>query len=258
MNFLQALLLGVVEGFTEYLPISSTAHLIIASKILALTQTEFLKSFEIMIQTGAILAVVMLYWRRLLSFALWKQLIVAFIPTGVIGYFLHQFIKDELIGNLVVTLSALGLGGLGLIIFELWYARRARRLEPGASSAEITYRQCLLIGACQALAVIPGVSRAAATTGGGLLIGLGRAQIVEFSFLLAVPTMLAATTLDLVKNPFVLAGDNLNLLLIGFLTSFLVAIFSIKFLLHYIRQHTFTAFGVYRLALAVVIFLWLW
>ena len=214
-----------------------------------LPQNEFLKSFEIIIQTGAILAVVALYWRKFLNIELIKRLIVAFIPTGAIGFVLYKLIKSAFIGNTSLTLWVLGVGGLLLIIFER--TRRGKTLY--TSSLEMMdYKTCFLIGVAQSVAVVPGVSRAAATIVGGMLLGVERKTIVEFSFLLAVPTMIAATAFDIIKNPSVLAGGQIDLLVVGFGVSFVVALVSIKWLLAYIKGHTFTAFGIYRMAVAII------
>jgi undecaprenyl-diphosphatase len=250
MTFFHALILGIVEGLTEYLPISSTAHLVLASDVLKLAQTEFLKSFEIIIQSGAILAVLVLYWRKFLNIELIKRLIVAFIPTGVIGYVLYKIIKEYFIGNTSLILWVLGIGGLVLIIFEKFYGRGQ---GPSTTSLEtMNYKTAFAVGVFQAFAVVPGVSRAAATIIGGMLWGVSRTTIVEFSFLLAVPTLMAATALDIIKNPEVLTGGNFGLLSVGFIAAFVTAALSIKLFLGYIRRHTFTSFGVYRIVAAIV------
>lgn len=253
MTLLDALFLGVVEGITEFLPISSTGHLILTSSLLGIADSEFLKTFEIAIQFGAILAVIALYWRSFLNIEILKRIIVGFIPTGVIGLALYKVVKTYLLGNEVVVLSALALGGLALILFEIWHS------EPEGAAAditEITYRQAGLVGIFQALAIIPGVSRSAATILGGLLIGIKRVAIVEFSFLLAVPTMAAATGLDLMKNADLFSSDRALLLCIGFTASFFVALAAIKFLLSFVKNHSFVPFGVYRILIACLFF-WL-
>ncbi len=250
MNILHAIILGIVEGVTEYLPISSTAHLVLTSDLLKLAQTEFLKSFEIIIQSGAILAVVVLYWRKFLNIELIKRLIVAFIPAGGIGYVLYHFIKAYLIGNTALTLWVLGIGGLAMIFFEKFYAEN--KAFTITEITQLDYKTCFKIGLCQAISVVPGVSRAAATILGGMVFGVSRPVIVEFSFLLAVPTLIAATALDIIKNPEVLSGGHMGLLITGFVISFVMAIVSIKFLLNYIRTHTFIAFGWYRIVVALV------
>jgi undecaprenyl-diphosphatase len=250
MSLIQALILGLVEGITEFLPISSTAHLILASRVMHLAETEFVKSFQIIIQLGAILAVFVLYWNRFWNWEVLKKLVVAFIPTGVIGLTVYKAVKGYLLGNMTVVLCALFVGGIALIVFERFH----RTSESEVDFSEITYRRALLIGIFQAIAVIPGVSRSAATIVGGSLIGISRRTIVEFSFMLAVPTMLAASVLDLYKSHDALAGNNAALG-IGFVVSFVTAVAAIKSFLTYLKKHDFAAFGWYRIVLAVVFFL---
>lgn len=248
MNLFHAVILGVVEGITEFLPISSTGHLILTVKLLGLASSEFLKSFEIVIQLGAILAVVMLYWRPLLNLEVSKRVLTAFLPAAVFGLIFYKFIKQFLLGNPHVVLWALFLGGLLLIIFE----RLHRENESSADElTNLPYSKCFLIGLFQCLAMVPGVSRSGATILGGLALGLKRKTVVEFSFLLAVPTMLAATALDLVKNSASFSKDQVGFLLVGGIASFVVAIFSIRFLLRFIRLHSFIPFGIYRIAVAL-------
>lgn len=249
MGIWDVIILGIVEGFTEFLPISSTGHLILASNLLQIPNTEFLKSFEIIIQLGAILAVVALYWRSFLNIEMLKKLFVGFLPTGVIGLALYPFVKQYLIGNESVVLWTLFLGGIALIAFEYWHTEGEQE-----SLESITYKQAALIGLFQAVAIIPGVSRSAATILGGMALGMRRGTIVEFSFLLAVPTMAAATGLDVLQNTDLIRGGNLSLLMIGFVVSFVVAILSIKLLLAYVRRYSFVPFGVYRIALATAFF----
>ena len=250
MDLLNAIILGVVEGLTEFLPVSSTGHLILASRLLGLEQTDFLKSFEIAIQLGAILAVVVLYWRSLLfDISVLKRVLAAFLPTAIVGFVFYKLIKKFLIGNSQVVVWSLLLGGIGLIIFELVHKEKKEALDKLES---ISYRNAFLIGLFQSCAVIPGVSRSAATIIGGLLLGLNRKTIVEFSFLLAVPTMLAATLLDLLKSAGSFSPGQLMFLPIGFLTSFVVAIGSIKFFLHFIKTHNFIPFGIYRISAAII------
>lgn len=251
LNFVQAAVLGVVEGITEFLPISSTAYLILAADFLRLEQTEFMKSFEIIIQLGAIMAVVFLYWREFLKIEVLKRLMIAFIPTGILGLVFYKVVKQYLLGNIAVVLWSLFLGGIFLIVFEYLHKEKEDSLE---NIEKIPYKQCLIIGLFQSLAMIPGVSRSAATIIGGLILGLKRKTIVEFSFLLAVPTMMAATGLDLVKNAGTFSLDQSGLLLAGFAVSFITAIIGIKFLLKYIQKNNFIAFGVYRMA-TVILFL---
>lgn len=249
MDIFHALVLGVVEGITEFLPISSTGHLILAGQLLQIPESSFQKSFDIIIQLGAILSVIVLYWKTLWDIETIKKLIVAFIPTGVIGLLLYKVAKLYLLGNSYVVLLALVVGGIILIAFELWHKESDTAVS---NLSDITYKQAALIGVFQSLAIIPGLSRSASTIIGGLLLGLKRTTIVEFSFLLAVPTMLAASSLDLLKNYASFSTDQIGVLSVGFVTSFIVALLSIKFLLSYIRKHNFISFGVYRIVLAIL------
>jgi undecaprenyl-diphosphatase len=250
MSLLHALILGLVEGITEFLPISSTAHLILTSHLLHLAESEFVKSFEIIIQLGAILSVVVLYWTRFWNWEVLKKLVVAVIPTGVIGLTVYKVIKGYLLGNIPVVLLALLIGGIALIVFEGFH----QSTESDTDFTEITYRKAFLIGLFQAIAVIPGVSRSAATIVGGSLIGVSKRTIVDFSFMLAVPTMLAASALELVKGRSALAG-HYDMLAVGFVVSFLTAIAAIKAFLGFIQKRDFAAFGWYRVVLAAVYFL---
>ena len=252
MTYLHALILGIVEGFSEFLPISSTGHLILTSYLLHLKQTDFQKTFEIAIQLGAILSVVVLYWRALLvNFEILKRVITAFIPTAILGFIFYKIIKRVLLGSNTVVLYSLLIGGIFLVLFELRH-----REKEGASEelSDISYSKSFIIGLCQAVAMIPGVSRSAATIIGGLILGIKRKTIVEFSFLLAVPTMVAATGLDLMKSGGHFTMEEFYLLLMGFVSSFITALLSIKWLIHFIKNHTFISFGIYR----ILIFLLFW
>lgn len=258
MTIFDAAILGLVEGITEFLPISSTAHLMFASEALGLAQSAFVKSFEIAIQMGAILAVVALYWRKFLDIPTILRVCVAFVPTAIVGLTLYPFIKTALLGNVVVALCALGVGGVLLIAFEYWHKHRATKDGPLFNKAPslvvpLTYRQAALVGLAQSVAVIPGVSRSAATIVGGLALGINRQTIVEFSFLLAAPTMAAATALDLYKNAGEFSQANWSVLAVGFTVSFVVALAAIKWLLRFVKTHDFTGFGIYRIAAAAVL-----
>lgn len=244
-----ALLLGIIEGVTEFLPVSSTAHLILAADALRLGGSEFLKSFEIIIQLGAILSVVVLYWKRFWNWEIFKKLVVAFIPTGVIGIAFYKIVK-HLLGDVSVVLWTLLIGGIALLLFE--HFKEHSTADPDFS--EISYRKALLVGVFQAIAIVPGVSRSAATIVGGSLIGISKRTIVEFSFMLAVPTMLAASLLELLKGYSGLAG-HLSVLAIGFVVSFITAIVAIKSFLSYVKRHDFRVFGWYRIVLAVAFYL---
>ena len=255
MSILQVLILGIVEGITEFLPISSTGHLMLTAKLLGIAQSEFIKSFQIAIQLGAILSVVVVYWDRLISGSkIWKRLGVAFIPAALIGALLYKMIKRYLLGNHEVVLWSLFIGGVFLIIFELLYRQKEEAVE---EISGISYRQALIIGLFQSVAIVPGVSRAAATIIGGLVVGLKRKTIVEFSFFLAIPTMLAATVLDLFKSAQVFKPEQFVSLGAGFIVSFAVAIVAIKFLLVFIKRHSFILFGVYRIIVALAFWLFI-
>jgi len=246
---LQAIILGIVEGLSEFLPISSTGHLVLTSHALGIEDTEFVKTFEIVIQLGAILSVVALYWRSLLvNWSIMKRIIVAFIPTAILGLFFYKIIKEHLLGNPTIVVWALALGGLFLIIFELLHKEKA---DAAKKVEELSYRQAALIGLSQTFAFVPGVSRSASTIVGGLMMNISRTTVVEMSFLLAVPTMAAATGLDLIKSGLSFSSDQALVLALGFVTSFIVALASIKFLLKFIKHHTFIGFGIYRVVIAL-------
>ena len=251
MSLLQSIILGVVEGFTEFLPISSTAHQVIVSHLMGLSETDFVKTFIIAIQLGAIAAVIVLYWKRFLHD--WQtnmKVLVAFIPTAIIGFILYKLIKGVLLDNLGVIGITLLIGGVILILIE-------RRTKPASTVdlQQISYKQAFIIGCAQALAVIPGVSRSGATIVGGLLLGIKRDVIVTFSFLLAVPTMVAATGYDLLKSSGGFSDGQFYLLAGGAITAFIFAIIGIKFFLRVINTRSFVPFGVYRIFLGLALIL---
>ncbi len=251
MNYIQALLLSFVEGITEFLPISSTGHLILASKLLLIPQTEFVKSFEIIIQLGAILAVVVLYFKKVLkNTRIWSRITVAFIPTGIIGLILYKVIKKYLIGNLNVVIVSLLVGGVAMLIIEELFKKRNDSKTLKIENLGIA--QSGAIGIAQALSVIPGVSRAMVTIFGGLGVGLSRENAVEFSFLLAVPTMAAATTLDLVKTRFHFTTQEYLVLSVGFIGAFISALLAIRYFIRFVQNHIFRLFAFYRIALAIL------
>lgn len=251
MTILQSILLGIIEGITEFLPISSTAHLVLASHYLQIGQTDFVKTFEISIQLGAILAVVFLYRQKIFSnFTVAKKVAVAFIPTGILGLVFYKVVKELLLNETAAIIWTLIIGGVLLILFEKTYQEKEVLVE---QIEEISYKQCLAIGLFQSVAMIPGVSRSAATILGGLILGLKRQTIVEFSFLLAVPTMLIATVFDLSKTSSVFSSGDIAALIVGFIVSFVVAILAIKFLLEYVRKHDFIPFGIYRIIAGFII-----
>lgn len=271
MNIWHSLILGIVEGLTEFLPISSTAHLIITSHWLGLPSSEFLKTFQISIQLGAILAVVMLYWQRIFNNReLIGKIAAAFLPTALIGLAFYKIVKNYLLDSLPLIAGALIIGGLLIIVLEKYFFKHQnaiaeKNIQPDNNSTtetpqtiNISYRQSIAIGVLQTLAMIPGVSRSGATIIGGLGLGVKRRDIVEFSFMLAIPTMAAATGLDLYKSQLTLGPGEALIWIIGFITSFITAVLGIKFFLKFIESHNFIPFGWYRIILGLAILLWLY
>lgn len=252
MNLFEAVILGIVEGLTEFLPISSTAHLILSSKLLSIPDSAFLSSFIIAIQLGAIASVILLFRDTIL----WdrermQRVLVAFIPTALIGFVLYKLLKEVLVENLTLIASALFIGGVVLLVFEYFHKRESVTVE---SVGPMSYATAFWIGCIQAIAIIPGVSRSGATILGGLMLGLSRKDIVEFSFLLAIPTMLAATGYDLLKTGASFNSNEWLSLVVGFVTSFIAAYLSVRFLLAYIKTHDFALFGWYRIVLGLLLF----
>lgn len=252
MDFFQVAILSVVEGITEFLPVSSTGHLIIVSRLLKIPPTDFLKTFEIVIQLGAILAIMLLYAKPILQDRqLLKKVFVAFVPTGIIGFFLYKLVKTFLLSSPIVVAFTLILGGILLIVFEFYF----RRKKATITLNELSYPQAALIGIFQSISVIPGASRAACTILGGLFLGLDRKSAVEFSFLLALPTMLAASSYDFLKSGSGFSANQFGAIIIGIIMSFIVALVVVKWFLKYIQNHSFIPFGVYRIVIGIIFFL---
>jgi undecaprenyl-diphosphatase len=250
MDILHSFIFGVIEGVTEFLPISSTAHMVLAAKVMQISQTDFVKSFEIVIQFGAILSVMVLYWKRfLVDIESLKRVLAAFVPTAILGFLLYKIVKTYLISSETIIVWSLLIGGLVLIAFEFFHREKDSAIE---DIGKIPYSKCVAIGLFQSLAMLPGVSRSAATIIGGLSLNLKRGTIVEFSFLLAVPTMLAASVLDLLKSGSSFSMSQFGVLAVGFIVSFIVAILSIRFFIGFIKKHTFIPFGVYRIIIALI------
>lgn len=254
MAYFQSIILGIVEGITEFLPISSTGHLIITSKLLGIADSEFLKSFEIFIQLGAILAVVYYYRKTVFtSLETWKKVLAAFIPTGIIGFIVYKLVKQYFLGNEFIVICSLIIGGIILIIFEKWQEKREEKSRFN-TVAEVPYSTAVYIGLAQVLAVIPGVSRSGTTIIAGQSMSLSRKAVVEFSFLLAIPTMFAASGLDLLKSGWAFTSQELTLLCVGFIVSFFTALVVIKWLLSYVQNHSFISFGIYRILAGLLFF----
>ena len=248
MDLFSALILGIVEGVTEFLPISSTGHLILASKLMGIEQTDVHKTFEVVIQLGSILAVIFAFKDKIFhSIELWKRLIVGFIPTAILGFTLYKIIKSLFAPETVAYM--LIAGGIVFIVIEKFYKEKEHHVS---HVEEVSYRQAFMIGLFQSLAMVPGTSRSGATIIGGLLIGLKRKTATEFSFLLAVPTMLAATAYDILKHHSEFDFSDAQALGVGFVTAFIVALAIIRWFLAFIKKHTFIPFGIYRIVIGLV------
>jgi undecaprenyl-diphosphatase len=258
-QLISAFLLGILEGITEFLPISSTGHLILAIEMFGI-ETPPGKVFEVVIQLGAIFAVCWYYRQKLWNvttrlhkpdgrhFAL--LLVVGFIPAGIVGATLHGFIKEVLFSPLVVAVMLI-VGGI-----IIWLIER-RNMQPVIHTVdELSYTRAFFIGCFQALAVIPGTSRSGSTIVGGLLLGLERKTAAEFSFFLAIPTMLGATVYDLYKNYALLSTDGWEMIAIGFVSAFIAAILSVSFLLNFISKHGFIPFAIYRILVGALMLWW--
>lgn len=250
MNFIEAIILAIIEGITEYLPISSTGHMIIGSSLMGISELEFTKVFEVNIQFGAILSVVVLYWKRFFqSFEFYKKLLAAFIPAAIIGFVLNDFI-DQLLESVAVVAVMLVLGGIILVFIDKYF-------ENKATKEDITYVDAVKIGLFQCIAMIPGVSRSAASIIGGMFQGLPRKDAAEFSFFLAVPTMFAASGYKLLKafkaGSLTFSTNELQLLAVGNVVAFIVAMAAIKFFIGYLQKYGFKVFGYYRIVVGLII-----
>lgn len=251
MNFLHAVILALIEGLTEFLPVSSTGHMIIGSAMMGIEGDDFTKLFTIVIQLGAILAVFVLYFKRFFqSINFYLKLIVAFIPAAIMGLIFSDAIDDLMESPAVVAISLL-LGGILLLFVDKWF--KQPRIE---SDEEMTYWTALKVGFFQCLAMIPGVSRSGATIIGGMSQKMSRKWAAEFSFFLALPTMLGATlkkTLDYFDNHPVFTSEQINLLLVGNIIAFIVALLAIKGFIGYLNKYGFKLFGWYRIVVGVII-----
>lgn len=251
MTIIEAIVLGIVEGLSEFLPISSTGHLILASALMKLGQTDAHKVFEVTIQSGAMLAVVYIYRSQLASRTdLLKKICIAFLPTAALGFLLYKLVKSFFLPSLVSYM--LIAGGIAFIVIERWMKNRSASVN---NIQDISYKQAFIIGTIQSLSMVPGVSRSGATIMGGLLVGMNRKDAAEFSFLLALPTMFAATSYDIYKNYAVFNLGDWQNILVGFITSFIFAVIGIKALLKFITSHTFIPFGIYRIAVGILFLL---
>lgn len=268
MNTLQSIIIAIVEGITEFLPISSTGHMIITQKLLGVEPGEFVNLFTVCIQFGAILSVVVLYWRKFIEpvqarkiegttwkkfryrFDFYLKLLVAFLPAAFFGLIFHNAI-ESLLSDVKVVAVSLVLGGIVLIFVDRWF-------KTPVQDQEVTYPKALKIGLFQVISMIPGVSRAAATIIGGLTQRLTRRNAAEFSFFLAVPTMLAATVLELYKTYHAIDASNIKILVLGNVVAFFVALAAIKGLIAFLTKHGFRAFGYYRIIVGAIILILLY
>ena len=266
MDIFQSIIIAIVEGLTEFLPVSSTGHMIIAEEALGVEHNDFVNAFTVIIQFGAILSVVWLYWKRffhlnevpagatglkafLIRYDFYWKLLVAFIPAAVIGFLLGDFI-DSLLENVTVVAVMLVIGGVLMLFVDKWFNR--------PDTAPLTEKRALTIGFYQCIAMIPGVSRSMATIVGGMQQGLSRKDAAEFSFFLAVTTMFAATAYKLLKlviepESLKLLIGNIGVLLIGNVVAFIVALLAIKFFISYVTKYGFKAFGYYRIIVGAAI-----
>ncbi len=252
MEFLQSAILGIIEGATEYLPISSTFHLIQAARFLAIPASDFQKAYEVIIQSGAILAVVFLYFSTIVSDkALVKKILISFVPTAIVGLALYKVIKNFFFEN---TLLQIGVFILVGIIFILW-ERGQKRGQLFKTLTALSWRQAVLVGLAQALAVVPGVSRSGAVILTLMFLRVRRDEAAKYSFLLAIPTLAAASGLDFYKSWPALTGnlDRIGYLAIGFVAAFFSALVVVKWFIQYLSRHDLTAFGWYRLILGGIL-----
>lgn len=263
IDILNAIIMGIVEGITEWLPISSTGHLILVEEFLNLSMSEdFMKMFNVVIQLGAIMAVVVIYFHKLNPFSskkskkeqtetyiLWSKVIVACLPAAVIGLVLDDWIDEHFFNPTVVAIMLIFYGIL-FIIVEL---RNSKTTPKISNLNKLDYKTALLIGFFQVLALIPGTSRSGATILGGIISGASRFVATEFTFFLAIPVMFGASLLKLVKHGFNFSGIEITVLLTGMIVSFVVSIIAIKFLIGYVKKNDFKAFGYYRIALGIIV-----
>jgi undecaprenyl-diphosphatase len=258
MDLVKSIILGIVEGITEYLPVSSTGHLIIFGEWISFNE-QFAKVFDIFIQSGAILAALIVFWKDVLGFSSgaekvfdnWKKLFVAFLPSAFVGLLLSDFIQEKLFNSFTVAI-ALILGGAAIIFIDKKPVGKNTQEEKGIA---VSYKQSLYVGLAQCLALVPGVSRSASTIIGGMLGGLNRKDAAKFSFLLAIPTLGAASVYSLFKHWSLVmsSAPNIVLLACGFVSSFLVAYLVIRWFIYYLQRNNFTIFGWYRIGLGLAI-----
>jgi undecaprenyl-diphosphatase len=253
LGIIESILLGIIEGFTEFLPISSTGHLIVAAEFLNIDQNHVTKAYEVIIQFAAILAVLLNYSDKFhpSKIELWKKLILSFIPIGAVGFLFSSQVKAMFDIKIVAVMFIIG--GIIFLIVEKFYKETEYHID---DVEKVSYKQALYIGIAQIFALIPGTSRAGSTIIGAMLVGLNRKASAEFSFLLAFPVMCATTGYDLLKHYNDFSDANLTVLAIGFVTAFIVAYLTIKLFLVFLERFTFVAFGIYRILFGMVLLIW--
>lgn len=268
LEIVKVIIYGIVEGITEWLPISSTGHLLLVDEVITLNQPEaFKEMFFVVIQLGAILAVVVLFWHKMWPFrrkeknqplkamvkmdiiSMWLKVAVACIPSAVLGLFLDDFLEAHF-GNPTTIAIMLIVYGIAFIVVERWNRRRVAKVK---TLEDISWPVAFMIGLFQVLSMIPGTSRSGATIIGALLLGVSRTAAAEFTFFLAVPTMVGASALKLIKFGFAFTGGQIVILLVGMVVAFAVSVLVIRFLMDFIKKHDFTVFGWYRIALGIVV-----
>lgn len=266
LEILKVIIIGIVEGITEWLPISSTGHMILVDELIKLNASEDFKSmFMVVIQLGAILAVVVLYFRKLnpfsrgkslkmryLTIELWKKIIVACLPAAMLGVLIDDWLDAHLYNGFIVAMALIVYG----VLFILIENSNKKRVDSITKVYSIDYQTALFIGAFQVLALIPGTSRSGATIIGGMILGASRSVAAEFSFFLSIPIMFGASLLKLVKFGFHYSMAEIVYLLLGMIVAFLVSIFSISFLLNWIKKNDFKFFGYYRIVLGLIVLVW--
>nr|WP_298055969.1 undecaprenyl-diphosphate phosphatase [uncultured Lachnoanaerobaculum sp.] len=266
LEILKVIIIGIVEGITEWLPISSTGHMILVDELIKLNASEEFKSmFMVVIQLGAILAVVVLYFRKLnpfsrgkslkmryLTIELWKKIIVACLPAAMLGVLIDDWLDAHLYNGFIVAMALIVYG----VLFILIENSNKKRVDSITKVYSIDYQTALFIGAFQVLALIPGTSRSGATIIGGMILGASRSVAAEFSFFLSIPIMFGASLLKLVKFGFHYSMAETVYLLLGMIVAFLVSIFSISFLLNWIKKNDFKFFGYYRIVLGLIVLVW--
>ena len=250
MTIIDSVILGIIEGITEFLPISSTAHMILVSTLLGLKQTLQNVAFEIIIQLGATLAIVMIYLDKInfKEIELWKKVILAFLPLAIIGFLLRHQIKE--LFNLTTVAWMFIIGGIVFFIVEKLYSEEKVKVK---NIEKVTYRQAFTIGVFQVFALIPGTSRSGATIVGGMLSGLSRKTAADFSFLLAIPTMFAASGYELIKNISSFKDQNFLVLGVGFIVSFISCYVAVKWFLSFVKKYTLIPFGIYRIIVGLIL-----